>query len=515
MKKPFRTAILISFICLFFIFSLQAQLKTVKTQNGLVEGYQKDGVNIFKGIPFAAPPVGDLRWRAPLPAKNWSVVRKCELFSASPMQARPVPFAMWTEEFISPPEPLSEDCLYLNVWTAAKSDREKLPVFIWIYGGGFVSGSAACAIYDGEEMAKKGVIYVSINYRIGPFGFLAHPELSKESGKNASGNYAFLDQIAALQWIQKNIAAFGGDPGNITIAGQSAGSFSVNALVASPLAKGLFHRAIAQSGGLIAGNRAKKLGEAEKVGQTFVQNAKANSIDELRLITAEEIQKIAETVPFGSFAPVLEDYVLPSEPLSWFGKGNHNDVPLLTGWVTGDGSLLMSQALSAEKFMQNSKEKYGSKVDEFLKIFPANSDDEAKASQSKLSLCEFAALQSYLWATNNKSKSWLYQFSFVPTDKPGFPNYGAFHTSEVPFALHALKRWNRPWQARDYELEKIMSDYWVNFAKTGNPNGRGLPEWKSYDKQAGNIIELGEKVVLRPALLKNEFDFLGTTLGPN
>ncbi|HRH60881.1 MAG TPA: carboxylesterase family protein, partial [Chitinophagaceae bacterium] len=224
----------------------------VKTNAGLISGIINDDatVRIYKGIPFAAPPVGELRWKAPQPLQSWSGVKKCDAFSASPMQNKPTPFMMYTPEFLIPEQPISEDCLYLNVWTAAKSSKEKRPVIVWIYGGGFVSGGSACAIYDGENLAKKGVVFVSINYRVGVFGFLAHPELTKESNGKGSGNFAFLDQIAALQWVKKNIEAFGGDPNRVTIAGQSAGSFSVNALMASPVAKGLFQRAIGESGAM-------------------------------------------------------------------------------------------------------------------------------------------------------------------------------------------------------------------------------------------------------------------------
>ncbi|HEY3403240.1 MAG TPA: carboxylesterase family protein, partial [Ohtaekwangia sp.] len=327
----------IALTCLIII--TQAQLKTVKTENGTVSGLQQNEVSIFKGIPFAAPPIGELRWKAPQPVKNWSGTRKCETFPASPIQSNPVPFLMWSEEFITPQQPLSEDCLYLNIWTAAKSAKEKRPVFVWIHGGGFVSGSGACPIYDGEKMAKNGIVYVSINYRLGVFGFLAHPELSKESGENASGNYAILDQIAALQWIKKNIAAFGGDPEQVTIAGQSAGSFCVNALVASPLAKDLFQRAIAQSGSFVANGFGRSLESAETTGKTFVQNANATSIAELRKKSADDIFKAAQTLPYGSFSPVFEDYTLPSQPLTFFRAGKQNNVPLLTGWVTGDASL--------------------------------------------------------------------------------------------------------------------------------------------------------------------------------
>lgn len=493
---------------LFVLCNCQAQPKIIKTANGLVSGVQKNGVAIFKGIPFAAAPVGELRWKATRPVKNWKGIRKCETFGASAMQSKPVPFMMWTEEFIAPPEPLSEDCLYLNIWTAAKSANEKKPVIVWIHGGGFTGGAGSCAVYDGEAISKMGIVYVTINYRLGVFGFLAHPELSKESGGKASGNYAFHDQIEALKWIKKNIAAFGGDPSNITIAGQSAGSFSINALVASPLAKGLFHKAIAESGGFMKGNIVKSLPDAEKAGQVFIANAKASGIAELRNKPAEELQEIFSKMPFGSFSPVLDNYVLPFDILSHFQQGKHNDVPLLTGWVTGDAALMSGQALSAEKYKQQIKDRYGEKADDYLKAFPAGSDEEAKTSQNNIALLQFAGIQSYLWAINNRSASYLYQYSFVPTDKPGFPNYGAFHTSEVPFAFHTLKLWNRPWQERDFKMEEIMSLYWVNFAKTGNPNGNNLPEWKPYNKITGIIMELGEKVEAKQGMFKREFDLM-------
>jgi len=486
------------------------QTPVIKTVNGPVSGIKKGEVSIYKGIPFAAPPVGELRWKAPQPVTNWTEVRKCESFSASPMQGKPVPFMMWTEEFIAPPEPLSEDCLYLNVWTAAKTANEKLPVFVWIYGGGFVSGSAACAVYDGEELAKRGIVFVSINYRVGAFGFLAHPELSKESGGKGSGNYAFLDQLAALQWIQKNITAFGGDPNNVTIAGQSAGSFSINALVASPLGKGLFHKAIAQSGGLLGTSRARPLQVAEKSGQKFFENAKAGGLKKLRAASAEEIQQFASTMPWGSFSPVLDGYVLPTNLLTHFQDGKHNDVPLLTGWVTGDATLNGNANLPPAKFKEESIKKYGSRSDEFLKLFPADSNKQAKASQLKLGLCDFAALPSHLWARYNKREAYLYQVDFVPTDKPGFPNYGAFHTSEVPYALHTLHLWNRPWQPRDLEMETVMSAYWINFIRTGNPNGSGLPDWKPY-KADGAVQVLDDQISASP-ILKKELAFLEASL---
>jgi para-nitrobenzyl esterase len=500
-------------ILLYFSSNLLGQNLVIKTANGSIEGYfnQNKTIRIFKGVPFATPPIGNLRWKAPQPSKNWNGVLKCKSYSASPMQNKPVPFMCWSEEFIAQPEPLSEDCLYLNIWAATKTKKEKLPVFVWIYGGGLSSGSANCAIYDGEEMAKKGVIFVSINYRVGVFGFMAHPELSKESPYNTSGNYGFLDQMEALRWIQKNIAKFGGDPNNVTIAGQSAGSFSVNALVASPLAKGLFHKAIAQSGGLLSNKMSNNLAYSEKQGEAFMQKAKATNIIELRNRTSKEIQELSQgNFRFGT---TLDNYVLPLDLLQNFEKGLFNEVPLLTGWVTGDGALMGNESTTIEKFTKDAQNTYGNNTNDFLQIFNPQTDEEAKVMKTKIGMFQFASLPSHLWAGfNKKQKSYLYQFSHVPPDKANFPNYGAFHTSEVPYALHTLKKWNRSWQSLDWNLEDEISSYWVNFAKTGNPNGKDLPLWKSYEKETGYIMELGEKTILREALIKKELDFLEKTL---
>lgn len=482
--------------------------------NGKIEGtYNSDKtVRSFKAVPYAAPPVGERRWRAPQPVRDWSGIRNCTAYAASAMQPKPVPFMCWSEEFIAPPEPLSEDCLYLNIWTSVKEKadkKERMPVFVWIHGGALTSGAASCAVYDGEAMAQKGVVYVSINYRLGVFGFMAHTELTKESGHNASGNYGFLDQIEALKWIQKNISTFGGDPKNVTIAGQSAGSFSVNALVASPLARGLFDRAIAESGALFSNRLSKTLEDAETQGDLLMQRCLAKSIAELRKKPAEEVLKISNGNGMDRFGAIMDGYVLPTNLIAHFENGKHNDVPLLTGWVTGDGALMGNPKITADKFKNDAKEKYGEKAEDFLKIFTANTDEEATASQTRLAMCQFAAFPSHLWAGfNKKNKSYLYQFSHVPPDKPNFPNYGAFHTSEVPYALHTLAHWKRDWQKTDFDLEKTMSDYWVNFAKTGNPNGEGLPEWKSYDKESSSIMELGDKVVLQSGVFKNVFEFL-------
>jgi para-nitrobenzyl esterase len=491
----------------------KAQNPIIQTPHGKIQGTanMEKTVHIFKGIPFAAPPVGDLRWKAPQPVQNWKGTKQCTAFSASPIQNKPQPFLCWSEEFIAQPEPLNEDCLYLNIWTTAKSKSAKQPVFLWIYGGGLSSGSANCAIYDGEEMAKKGVIFISINYRVGVLGFMAHPELSKESGNNTSGNYGILDQIAALKWVQKNISAFGGDPNNVTIAGQSAGAFSVTALIASPLAKDLFHKAIPQSGGLLANMLlSQNLAKAEEVGLNFMKKANINSITDLRKKSAEELQILSNKPDAGRFGITLDGYTLPVNLMEHFKKGLHNQTPILTGWVTGDGSVLGESKMNLEQYKKEAQTKYGDKADVYLSVFPASTDDEVKIVKQKLSLMGFAGLPSHLLAGFNTKPSYLYQFGHVPPDKTNFPNYGAFHTSEVPYILHTLHTWNRPWQALDKELENTLSTYWVNFAKMGNPNGQYLPEWKSYNKQSGEIMVVGDKLELKPAFLKKEFDFLET-----
>ena len=503
LKKTILTAILF----LLTADLLTAQLHIVKTANGLVKGNIHGEIDIFKGIPFAAPPIGALRWKAPQPATDWKGIRHCITFSASPFQPKPVPFLCWSEEFIAPPEPLSEDCLYLNIWTALKKSNEKRPVLVWIYGGGFSSGSAACAIYDGEEMAKRGIVFVSINYRVGPFGFMAHPELSKEQN-NASGNYGLMDQVAALQWVQKNIAAFGGDPGRVTIAGQSAGSMSVNALLATPLAKGLFQGAILQSGGFLGNRIPATLNSAEVVGVELQKKTGAANLNELRQKSADEILKASQSLGALRMGLTLDGYVLPTDIIDHFKEGKHNNVPLMMGWVTGDALLFGKPDISAEKFKQQASEKYGTNATAFLEVFPAGNDAQAQLSQARLNLLGFAGFPAHLLAGYNNKPSFIYQSSYVPTDKPGFPDYGAFHTSEVPYALHTLHLWKRPWKKSDYDVQELMSTYWIQFIKTGNPNVKGLPEWSSYNKTEGSILEIDSTTILKPAFLKKEFELL-------
>ena len=483
----------------------QSSMTVVRTEAGLVSGILEDSVHIFKGVPFAAPPVGALRWKEPQPLSPWKDTLTCTKFAASPVQNYPKPFMMWTEEFIAPPQPLSEDCLYLNIWSGASKADDKLPVLVWIYGGGFASGSGACAIYDGKSLAKEGIVYITINYRVGVFGFMAHPELTAEAPHKSSGNYGLMDQIAALRWVKNNIAAFGGDPDKVTIAGQSAGSMSVQSLVASSLTEGLFRGAIAQSG---AARSVKTLQDAEKIGTSLSSKINSTSIESLRQLHADSVLSLANSLPFGSFFPILDGYVIPANFDSIFEKKRHQDVPVIAGWVLGDGGLAINQPKSASDFVKDASKSYGTRSGEFLKLFPASSDEEAKASQEKLGLLQFAGSGDYRWAKANSSDTYIYQFTYVPTDKPGFPNYGAFHTSEVPYALHTLALWDRPWKQADYDVERYMSGYWLNFVKSGNPNGEGLPVWAAYTPEEAVVMELGIRPEPKPGLYHVEMIFL-------
>ncbi len=490
----------------------KSSFEKVQVEGGVITGTTnaKGDIQIFKGVPFAAPPVGELRWKAPQSVVRWTGEKKCVEFSASPMQNVPSPFGPWSEAWLIPKSPISEDCLYLNVWTGAKSAAERKPVIVWIYGGGFGSGGTAVPLYDGEAMAKKGIVFVSINYRVGVLGFLAHPELTKESPDRASGNYGLLDQVAGIKWVKNNITAFGGDPDNITIAGQSAGSMSVNCLVASPLCKGLFRRAIAESGASFIASPIRKtttLSQAESSGLQFAQNCNAKSIVELRKIPAEELQKKQF-----SAGPIVDGYVLPQSIAEIFKAGKQNDVGLLTGWNEDDG-VVFGKLKTAQEFKTQSQVLYGPNAARFLKYYPANSDKEASASQAALSRDEIFGVQNYTWANtqveHSKFKVWLYRFTRRLPATGEYEKYGAFHSGEIPYAYDNLSLVHRcPWISVDYTLAKNMSAYWANFAATGNPNGYGLPLWPSYDTKGFQTMMLGKKTEAATLPGRAALDFL-------
>jgi len=508
----------VTFLTCFLCLGLNSQAgaknlaDTLRIENGFISGMKdvKSEVVSFKGIPFAAPPVGDLRWKAPQAVKNWNGVKECKMFSASAIQATPAPFSMWTAEFIAPAKPLSEDCLYLNVWTPAKSSSEKRPVIVFIHGGAFTSGSGSVPVYDGTAMAQKGVVFVTINYRVGIFGFFSHPELSKESASKTSGNYGLLDQIEALKWVQKNIAAFGGDPNRVAIAGQSAGAFSVNYLVASPLAKGLFQRAIAESGGAVLPTNpfagTQNLKDAEQHGIEFAHSMKVNSLAELRTKTAQELMAVRTMT-----SPIIDGYVIPEPVYKIFSTGKQNDVPVLMGWNANEGNF-GGQLLNAEKFKQQAKENFGEKAVEFLKLFPSGTDAEAEQSQLTLSGLQTFGVQAYAWMNlqNKTGKSSVFMYHFereVPYTKDQKP-FGAFHTGEVPYAYNNLHMSNRPWEKTDIQLAETMSSYWANFAANGNPNGPNVPKWDACSPKNLKAMILAEKVEVKELPQRYGLDFL-------
>jgi para-nitrobenzyl esterase len=510
--KSARLAGLTGLFCIAFVSFVLGQngdALVIKTDAGLVSGAtNKEGdIHIFRGIPFAAPPVGPLRWKAPQPAQAWEGVRNCDTFGSNAMQRDPAPFDRYTAEFLIPSRVISEDCLYLNVWTKMRKNGDKMPVIVWIHGGGFNSGSGSCAIYDGENMAKKGVVFVTINYRLGVFGFLAHPELTRESPDHSSGNYAFLDQIAALKWVKANIAAFGGDPSRVTVAGQSAGSFSVNALMASPLAKGLFQRAIAESGGMLGPETAGlSLQAAEENGVKFMNTLHETSIAAMRALPADSV--FAQSAHF-RISPVIDGYVLPDNVYSIFAQQRQNDVPLLTGW-NGDDGFSPPMQPAPEEYKNNAEKKYGSLAGQFLAAFPGGKATEIKQSQAALARDLIFAWQNFTWAkfqaARGSQPAWLYVFNRTP---PGEERYGAFHSAEITYAYHSLQMWNRPWTEADRKLEDIMSSYWANFAANGDPNGAGLPKWDRFDPAADRIMVLdAPEVSMKPLASRAELDFL-------
>lgn len=489
--------------------ALAAIPEPVHTEGGLLTGVAgaNPEVQIFKGIPYAAPPVGDLRWRGPKAAVKWTGVRAGNNFGHTCMQGGAT----------STPGAHSEDCLYLNVYTAAKTPKDRLPVMVWIHGGALRTGAGSD--YDGEELARKGVVVVTINYRLGVFGFFAHPELTKESDRNASGNYGLQDQIAALEWVQKNVAAFGGDVKRVTIFGESAGSWSVNYLMASPLARGLFQRAIGESGGDF--DSARKLADAEQMGVQFGQTIGANSIAALRAKSADEVQKAD-----GFSGANVDGWLLPEGVYTIFAKGKQNDVPLLIGSNSDEGSMLTRNgAQTAAAFREYAQRRYGPDTGAFLKVYPFKSDDEAKAVQAASMRDSTFGWEMRTWARmqskTGKSKVYLYYFSRVPPG-PDSAIRGAFHTAEIAYVFNNVNgksgyvepffrtdgTTQRPWQAQDRKLADAMSSYWVSFATTGDPNRKGLPKWPVYRETDNLAMGLGDQIVMQPLPHNDALDFM-------
>jgi para-nitrobenzyl esterase len=403
---------------------------------------------------------------------------------------------------------MSEDCLYLNVYSAAASAAERRPVMVWIHGGAFTSGAGA--IYQGEDLARKGVIVVTVNYRLGVFGFLAHPELSKESSSHVSGNYAFLDQIAALRWVQKNIAAFGGDPSRVTIFGESAGSWSINSLVATPLAKGLFHRAIGESGGQFTITRT--LTAAEDAGKRFAESGSAPSLAALRAMPA---QAVFDLEGFQTSATV-DGYVFPADVLTIFKTGKQNDVPTLIGSNADEGSIFTRDTTTVAGFKAQIGQQMGAKADEYLAFYPATNDQDARRAQAASMRDQTFGWQMRTWARlqteTGKSKVFLYYLSQAPPlDNAAW--LGAQHGSEIPYAFNWPNGHHStvvPWTAADKALAEQVSSFWVNFAATGDPNGKGLPVWSPYNPRDNQAMGLKANPSMIPVPHNAALDFLDT-----
>ncbi len=459
-----------------------AQIQTAKVTGGEVQGVVTGGISVFKGIPFAAPPVGDLRWKAPAPLQPWTGIKKADTFGLACMQPA---------NSQGNTAPVGEDCLYLNVWTPAKKPGDKVPVIVWIYGGGFSGGSTSIPMYDGMGFARKGVVLVSVAYRVGPFGFLAHPELSRESGKG-SGNYGLEDMIAGLKWVKENIARFGGDPGNVTIFGHSAGGMAVNMLAASPVTRGLFHRVICMSGGSFAplqtssqggigmGIPALKL--AESSGEGFLNQLGAADIKAARAMSAEEIQKNAGGGMGGiRFRPVADGYVIPSDLYSIYQARRFNDTPILLGHTSNElGSFGGRGKVTAADFEKQVRTQYGPHADAILGVYPHSTDAEAAKSSTALSRESMFSWSTWTWARlqseKGKGKAFKYYYDYHAPDADG-----SGHGSDVPYAFQTLAggRGGTP-KPEDLKLSDMISSYWANFAKSGDPNGPGLPKWPAF-----------------------------------
>lgn len=485
---------------------LSAQAVPLQITGGAVEGTVEDGLQVYRGIPFAAPPLGDLRWRAPQPVKPWKGVLSATKFGDTCTQGRVTDDGKF-------PDGVSEDCLYLNVWTPAKSNNDKLPVMVWIYGGGFAGGSTSTPLYSGEQFAKKGVVVVSVAYRVGVMGFMAHPELSTENkngpaGVYASGNYGLLDQIAGLQWVQKNIAAFGGNPNKVTIFGESAGGIAVSMLAASPLAKNLFHGAISESGGSFGpartpsapGENIPALVDAELGGAQLGEKLNALTLKDLRAADAAKVMAAARGVA-GIGWPILDGWVIPDDQYVLYSNKKYNNTPMIAG-INSDEGASFSRTTSAEQFQTEVKQRFGPYADKLFAAYPPDADGSIKQAARDLMREASFGWHTWVWAKlqaeTGGAPAYVYFFNQRPpyaansryADVKGVP-----HGAELPFVFQHLDQYNNvPWTDEDRAISDAIATYWTNFAKTGNPNGAGLPEWPAFrpEKQMRMVFSNGK-----------------------
>lgn len=511
--KPFWMLIAaLAFACASATFAQTS--RPVRTQAGLVQGTVVEGIRVFKGIPFAAAPVGNLRWQAPQPPKAWKGVKKTVAYAPACMQHVVVERALGLD-----PTPVSEDCLYLNVWTPAKSSSARLPVMVWIYGGGFTIGGTSMTQYDGVNLAKRGVVYVSVAYRLGPLGFMATPELTKEQGGH-SGNYGLLDQIAGLQWVQRNIAAFGGNPHKVTIFGESAGGISVSMLCASPLAKGLFQGAISESGGSFApalvdhdaGENVPTLAQAEKTGEAFLSELGVSSIAEARKLSAADIYKHVGPALGGGWWPNFDGYVLLGDQYKLYEEGKYNDTPVLAGFNADEGALFVGST-TMQKFKESVESGYGQYARTILAAYPGTSETQALRSARDLARDINFGWGTWSWARLQNSsggdKVFVYYFNHRPNypHLPRYKNWGPAHGSEISFVFGNFTK-GMPATPEDKKVSAQLMAYWTNFAKYGNPNGKGLPEWPAFTNSKQQVMELDDPSHAIPAPNLNKLETL-------
>jgi para-nitrobenzyl esterase len=481
---------------------------------------EEGAVRVYRGIPYAAPPVGELRWRPPQPSERWHGVLQATEFGAPCTQlGRPD----------RPPMPgQSEDCLFLNVWTAAETAEARRPVMVWIHGGGLNNGTARI---DGEAFARSGVVLVAISYRLNVFGFLAHPELSAESGHGVSGNYGFLDQLAALEWVRDNIAAFGGDPQNVTVFGESAGGTSVHVLLASPLSEGLFHRAISESAWITPSifsrlrtsdgtTSAEAVGE--RAAELFVSAEPGDVLAALRAMPAEELrdavlehrraltsEEPAHRSRSAPFPVAVDDVLLPAYPVEVFRAGRQIDVPVIVGFNADEGSAYVrTQGFSSlEAYRAARRGVFGERADRVLELYPASDVDEMRLAVKEFVTDTWYAHGARIMMRGMArvpSKAFMFHFT---RPSPVRPELGAHHAAEIPYVFNMLEDRSPKYGEADRELAHAMHAYWVNFARTGNPNGEGLPAWPVHEPGSELVLELGD--VIRPVsdLRKDRLDF--------
>ncbi len=481
----------------------------VATQYGKLAGMTnpKTRISVFKGIPFAAPPIGNLRWQPPAPPASWKGVRRATHFGASCIQRLHGTFGPWTPAFLVQNK-VSEDCLYLNVWTPRASVKADLPVVVFIPGGGFVEGSGEVPVYNGAHLASTRLVVVTINYRLGALGFLAYPGLTAESPHHSSGNYGILDQIAALKWVKENIRAFGGNPDNVTVWGQSAGAFSVGVLLESPLADGLFERAQADSGLGITAHGAS-LADAEQEGLKFAAEHHITSLKQLREIPAADLLPAPGAPPM-QFLPIVDGWVVPNDPTAMNRSTGDNDVPVITGYEANDYWLSSRPLRSAADYNTLVTRLYGPMENQFRSLYPAGNS----LTQMQKSIVESSRdrerVAMFLWANRRLDLHSAPVFTYffdraIPW--PQHPEFGAFHSGELPYFFRNLKVLKRPWKTQDRKISLMASSYLKNFAATGSPNGPGLPRWPAVDRSKPATMEIGTRTGPMPLASKARYAF--------